>query len=74
MGNEDILKWVSLVRESILVGALVGESIGRIMRLISGGDFKADKGLVMGVQGLYSMAYGLKDFEEKLRGVKYAKK
>jgi hypothetical protein len=71
--RDEIEKAVKLVREGLLITAMGLESAGRAMR-IAKEDVKADKGLVMAVQALYSIAYGLEDFSEKLNGVRYRKK
>jgi hypothetical protein len=68
--KKEIIQGMDLIREGLLILAMGLESTGRAKRIISK-DKKADDGLVLATQLIYSIAYGIKDFQDKLTGVKY---
>jgi hypothetical protein len=69
--KKEIIQGMDLIREGLLILAMGLESTGRAKRIISKNK-KADDGMVMATQLIYSIAYGIKDFQDKLTGVKYA--
>jgi|YelNatPaOPRAMG01_1025707.scaffolds.fasta_scaffold15707_10 hypothetical protein len=69
--KKEIIQGMDLIREGLLILAMGLESTGRAKRIISK-DKKADDGMVMATQLIYSIAYGIEDYKKKLTGVKYA--
>jgi hypothetical protein len=69
--KKEIIQGIDLIREGLLILAMGLESTGRAKRIISK-DKKADEGMVMATQLIYSIAYSIEDYKKKLTGVKYA--
>jgi hypothetical protein len=69
--KKEIIRSMDLIREGLLILAMGLESTGRAKRIISKNQ-KADEGMVMATQLIYSIAYSIEDYKKKLTGVKYA--
>lgn len=72
MSNPDIIGVSNRIRDGLLVLAMGIESWGRLKRIFTG-DPKVERSMIQCAQLLYSISYGIQDFQSKLYNNKYKK-